>query len=424
MGQIMVLVLQGIGLLIVSVVVLQIMLLLVSSWRQLVHKQSQRRLAIELLSHRVAAAKALRLERERTQLSWDGYRKFVLSQKVPEAKDICSFYLKPNDGKPLPPFQPGQYLTFKLNIPGLAKPLIRCYSLSDSPNHPDYYRVSIKKLPPPPGKPDLSPGKCSTFFHEQLKEGDILDVKAPSGKFFLDVTRGAPIVLIGGGVGLTPVLSMLNTLTASGSPGEVWFFYGIRNGVEHMMKDHLTRLNLEFASLHLHVCYSNPAAEDVLGRDYHHGGRVDLTLLKSLLPSNNYEFYICGPPAMMGAITNDLKAWGVPDDKVFFESFGPATVKKAAPAAAVSVPSTGVMVTFAKGNKTCLWDPNAGSLLEFAEANGVAIDSGCRAGNCGTCITAIKSGDVTYMTPPGEMPESGSCLTCISVPKTSLTLDA
>ena len=129
----MVLVLQGIGLLIVSVVVLQIMLLLVSSWRHLVHKQSQRRLAIELLSHRVAAAKALRLERERTQLSWDGYRKFVLSQKVPEAKDICSFYLKPNDGKSLPPFQPGQYLTFKLNIPGLAKPLIRCYSLSDSP---------------------------------------------------------------------------------------------------------------------------------------------------------------------------------------------------------------------------------------------------------------------------------------------------
>ena len=296
--------------------------------------------------------------------------------------------------------------------------------MSDSPNHPDYYRVSIKKILPPPDKRDLPPGKGSTFFHDHLKEGDILDVKAPSGKFFLDVTRGAPIVLIGGGIGLTPVLSMLNTLAASGSPVEVWFFYGIRNGLEHMMKDHLTRLKLELASLHLHVCYSNPSSADVLGRDYHHGGHVDLKLLKSLLPSNNYEFYICGPPEMMGAITNDLKEWGVPDDKVFFESFGPATVKKTAPAAAISAPSTDVMVTFVKGDKTYPWDPNAGSLLEFAEANGVAMDSGCRAGNCGTCITVVKSGEVNYMTKPGEMPESGSCLTCISVPKTSLTLDA
>ena len=303
------LVLQGFGLLIVSAVVLQILLLLVSSWRQLVHKQTQRRLAIEWSSHRVAAAKA-RIEREQTQLSWAGYRKFVLSQKTPEAKSICSFYLKPNDGKSLPPFQPGQYLTFKLNIPGLSKPLIRCYSLSDSPNHPDYYRVSIKKLQPPPDSPDLPPGKGSTFFHDHLKEGDIIDVKAPSGKFFLDLTRGAPMVLIGGGIGLTPVLSMLNTLNASGSPVEVWFFYGIRDGSEHMMKDHLTRVNLEFPSLNFHVCYSSPAKEDVLGRDYHHRGYVDLKLLKSQLPSNNYEFYICGPPGMMGAITNDLKEWG------------------------------------------------------------------------------------------------------------------
>lgn len=421
MPEIMVLVLQSIGLLIVAVVVLRVILLLVSSWRQLVHKQRQHRLAIELGSHRVEASKS-RLEREQIRL-WDGYRKFVLSKKASEAKDICSFYLAPNDGKSLPPFKPGQYLTFKLNLPGLSKPLIRCYSLSDSPNHTAYYRVSVKKLLPPPDRRDLSPGKVSTFFHDHLQEGDILDVKAPSGKFFLDVTRGVPVVLIGGGVGLTPVLSMLNSLTANGSPGEVWFFYGVRNGVEHMMKDHLTQLNLEFDSLHLHVCYSAPGEEDVLGRDYHHKGHVDLNLFKSLLPSNNYEFYICGPPEMMGAITHDLKSWGVPDNKVFFESFGPATVKKAVPEAA-AVSSTGVMVTFGKGDKTCPWDPNSGSLLEFAEANGVNIDSGCRAGNCGTCLTAVKSGEVTYLSPPGSTPESGSCLPCISVPKTSLSLDA
>ena len=417
------LVLQSFGILLVSAVLFRISLLLVSAWRQSVYKEHQHQLALELLRHRVRAAKALRLERERTELSWDGYRKFVLQRKILEANNICSFYLAPHDRKPLPPFKPGQYLTFKLNIPSLNKPLIRCYSLSDSPDHRDYYRVSIKKIPPPPDRPDVLPGVGSAFFHDQLGEGDILDVKAPTGKFFLDLTKGVPVVLIAGGIGITPMLSMLNSITPSGSKREIWFFYGIRDGNERIMNEHLARLNRDLDNLHLQVCYSQPTDENVLGRDYDHAGYVSVNLLRRLLPSSNYEFYICGPPAMMGSVTQDLKAWGVPDDKVFFESFGPATVKKAAPAAAAATPP-GIKVTFAKCGRSCVWDPKVGSLLEFAEENGVTLDFGCRAGNCGTCITAIKSGEVTYVTMPGEMPQAGSCLTCISVPKTDVTLDA
>ena len=311
----------------------------------------------------------------------------------------------------------------RLNIPGLNKPLVRCYSLSQSPNHRDYYRVSIKKIPPPPDRPELLPGSASTFFHDQFGEGDILDVKAPTGKFFLDLTKGVPVVLIAGGIGITPMLSMLNSITQSGSKREIWFFYGIRDGNERIMNEHLARLNRDLDNLHLQVCYSQPTDENVLGRDYDHAGYVSVNLLRRLLPSSNYEFYICGPPAMMGSVTQDLKAWGVPDDKVFFESFGPATVKKAAPAAAAATPP-GIKVTFAKCGRSCVWDPKVGSLLEFAEEKGVTLDFGCRAGNCGTCITAIKSGEVTYVTMPGEMPQAGSCLTCISVPKTDVTLDA
>ena len=415
--------LYSVGIVLVSAVLLRISLLLVSAWRQSVYKEHQRQLALELLRHRVRAAKALRVERERTELSWDGYRKFVLQRKIQQAHNICSFYLVPHDRKPLPPFKPGQYLTFKLNIPGLNKPLVRCYSLSQSPNHRDYYRVSIKKILPPPDRPEVLPGSASTFFHDQLREGDILDVKAPSGKFFLDLTKEVPVVLIAGGIGITPLLSMLNSITEGGSKREVWFFYGVRSGNQHFMKEHLAQLNREFDNLHLQVCYSQPTDKEVLGRDYDHAGYVSVNLLRRLLPSSNYEFYICSPPHMMGSVTRDLKAWGVPDDKIFFEFFGPATVKETAPPAAAASPP-GIKVTFAKCGKSCVWNPKVGSLLEFAEENGVTLDFGCRAGNCGTCLTAIKSGEVTYMTMPGEMPEAGSCLTCISVPKSDLTLDA
>jgi len=336
---------------------------------------------------------------------------------------LHSFYLKPHDGKPLPPFHPGQFLTFQLKIPDQPKPVIRCYSLSDSPNYPDRYRVSIKKVLPPRDAADAPPGLSSTFFNDGLREGDILDVKAPSGHFYLDTDKDSAVVLIGGGIGITPVLSMLNTICESGSKREAWFFLGVRNSSDQIMKDHLEHLNLEHDNVHLHVCYSNPGDGDVEGRDYQHEGRVGLDLFKQVLPSNSYEFYICGPPPMMDSVTTGLKDWGVPDGQVNFEAFGPATVKKKRPQAEAST-AAAVEVVFARTGKTLKWDPAAESLLDFAEDNGVIIDSGCRAGNCGTCITAIKSGEVTYINEPGEPPEAGSCLTCIAMPTANLTLDA
>lgn len=381
--------------------------------------------------------KQRRFERERNELSWNGYRKFEIARRVEEVKDIMSFYLVPHDRKALPPYLPGQYLTFRLLIPDSvkypggqrreAKPVIRCYSLSDSPNHPDHYRVTVKKVGPPPGKPEVSPGLVSGFFHECLTEGRIVDVKAPAGQFSLDIARQTPIVLIAGGIGITPVLSMLNAVAEAHYNREAWFFYGVRNRAEHIMKDELERMVRENENIHLEVCYSDPLDGEVQGRDYRHAERVSVSLLKRLLPSSNYEFYICGPPPMMNQITQELAAWGVPQDRIFFEAFGPATVKKLAPAeppAAEAGIAASYQVSFARSGKTCSWKPGTASLLEFAEANGVAIDFGCRAGNCGTCITAIKSGEISYLVDHGAKPEAGSCLACISVPKTDLVLDA
>lgn len=371
-----------------------------------------------------------RAERDRAELSWNGFRKFYIDRKVPETKDVCSFYLRPHDAKALPPFLPGQYLTFQLKIPGQPKPVIRCYSLSDSPTALDYYRVTIKRLAPPPKNPDAPPGLSSNYFHQQLNEGDILDVKAPGGHFYLDQSTDKPVVLIGGGVGLTPVLSMLNTIVRSGSRRETWFFYGVTNRNDHAMYDHLNEIRRTCDNVRVVVCYSHPSADCVEGRDYDHAGFVGIDLFKKLLPSNNYEFYICGPPPMMDSITNALSAWGVPDESVKFEAFGPATVKRnktseqVRDAAAAASGSEGIEIVFARSSRTVRWTPAGGSILEIAERNGISLDFGCRAGNCGTCVTAVKEGEISYLTEPGAKPDAGSCLTCIAMPKCRLVLDS
>jgi hypothetical protein len=414
-----------VGWTLIGLVSLQVTVTLLSSLRRALHEEKQRRFSRARLELQIKAAQATLRDAEQTKLLWSGWRKFEVARKVCECEDVCSFYLRPHDRKPLPEFQPGQYLTFQLNIPGRDKPVIRCYSLSDSPYHPDYYRVTIKKATPPPDKPDAPAGIASSFFCDQVKEGDILDLKAPSGKFCIDLTKSGPVVLIGGGVGMTPMLSMANAILESGSKREVWFFFGVRNRSEQIQKEHLEKLAAKHENFHLQVCFSRPGPDDQMGRDYQHAGRVTTDLLKSVLPSSNYDFFICGPGPMMNDLTDGLKAWGVPKENIFFESFGPATVKKvAAPVAATAASEPAIEINFSRSAKLCRWRPQDGSVLEVAEQNGITIASGCRTGSCGTCLVAIKSGAVEYLTKTEAVPEEGSCLTCICRPKGNLVLDA
>jgi len=389
-------------------------------------ERTQHRVALEKLRAQLHETRLRCREIEQAQLGWNGIRKFTVAKKFSECDDVCAFYLKPHDGRPLPAFKPGQYLTFQLDLPGRDKPLVRCYSLSDGPHQKDYYRVTIKKEKSPADKPDVPPGASSSYFCDVVKEGDILNAKAPAGHFCLDMAKSNPIVLIAGGVGITPMLSMANAIAASGSKREAWFFFGVRNRREHIHKSELEKLAAENENIHLHVCYSKPGEKDVKGKDYHHEGRVDIELLKTLLPSNNFEYYLCGSGAFMKSLTDGLEAWGVPDKDVFFEAFGPATVKKkvATPTPEETVHLAKINVTFARANKTVRWEPSAGNLLEFAAAQGVKIDSGCCAGSCGSCVVAIKSGAVDYLKKPDAEPETGSCLACICRPKNDLVLDA
>ncbi|MBU1424533.1 MAG: 2Fe-2S iron-sulfur cluster binding domain-containing protein [Gammaproteobacteria bacterium] len=366
-------------------------------------------------------------EAESAVAAWKGFRTFLVERKVAEdaAESVCSFYLQPEDGQALPAFLPGQFLTFQLEIPkaeGGSEHILRCYSLSDAPR-PDSYRVSIKRALAPAGSA-VAPGRSSNFFHDQVAIGSRLQVRAPSGHFHID-RSDAPVVLIGGGIGITPMLSMLNWCLAEQPGREVWLFYGVRHGRELVMKSHLETLAAAHPNFHLRLCFSAPLSDDIAGRDYHHRGRIDVQLLRMQLPLKPYHYYICGPTPLMESLVPALEDWGVPDAHIHFEAFGPASIKRrqlAAPAVAAATEND-IVVTFAKSGKQLSWLPASGSLLEFAESNGITVESGCRAGGCGSCQTTIRAGEVSYRQEPEFDPEPGNCLLCVSIPKTSVTLE-
>lgn len=414
------------GLLLLAVLGFQSFLGLCLGLRRLTLSREHSRATRERLALEIKTAMARCKQAEEQHLQWQGHRKFRVARKEMECENVCSFYLAPHDRKPLPPFKPGQYLTFQLAIPGQEKPVVRCYSLSDSPGRGDLYRVTIKKIVPLPDQPDGKPGLASSFFHDHVNEGDLLNVKAPSGHFFLDLGQERPVVLVGGGVGATPVLSMMNAIVESGSSREVHCFLGFRDGREHFQKQHVERLASEHPNFHLHVCYSRPGAADRKGVDYEFDERVTVALLKRVLPSSNYDYFLCGPAAMMQSLAEGLEAWGVPSQSVFYEAFGPATVKKKAVAEPLSAdtPAASLQITFSKSGKSAAWTPGCGSILELAEAHGVRMDSGCRAGNCGSCMVAVKSGAFEHMIPGVAATEAGSCLACVARPKSDLVVDA
>ena len=369
--------------------------------------------------------------------SWPGWREFrVVRREVEDtAKTQCSFYLEPVDGAPLTPFKPGQYLTFSIQVAdslsgdhGTGRTITRCYSLSDC-QRPTGYRVTIKRVVPPAGRPELPPGASSGHFHDRVEEGDILKVKAPSGQFFIDPDPAVPAVLIAGGIGITPMMSMLRWCLAEQPQRTVHLYYGLRHSGEHAFKQLLEHLAETHPKFHLNVVYSKPSRGDVHGRDYQHAGHVSVELLRRSLPHGRHRFYVCGPPPMMASLIPALRAWGVRSEDIHFEAFGPASMPPPQSALApLDEARTGVFapldVRFHRAGRTLVWDGQDANLLDFAEQHGVEVDSGCRSGSCGSCETQLISGTVRYVQEPDHLIRPGFCLLCVGTPVSALVLGA
>lgn len=368
--------------------------------------------------------------------AWSGWRDFRVVRREFEdvAQTQCSFHLQPVDGAPLRPFPPGQYLTFSLKVPGDVagvagaavgdRTITRCYSLSDRPD-PKGYRITIKRMPPPAAQPDLPPGVSSGHFHDRVHEGDVLQVKAPSGHFFIDPDASVPAVLIAGGIGITPMLSMLRWCVDEQPERLVHLYYGVRSSGDHAFKSMLEALAAAHPAFKLNVVYGSPGPDDVLGRDYQHAGYVDLALLRRTLPHGRHQFYVCGPPPMMQSLVPALREWGVQADDIHFEAFGPASVRPTGPVSnePAVANSASLAVRFSRSGRTLTWDGQDANLLDFAERHGLAVDSGCRSGSCGTCQTGVLSGVVTYADRPDHDLPKGQCLLCVGKPQSALVLD-
>ena len=388
-------------------------------------------LHIPALAHGWKGSFAERLAKAETSTEGrKGLRSFVVERMEPESETITSYYLVPEDAAPLPGFLPGQFLTLELDIPGQPRPVLRTYSLSDSPN-PESYRLSIKRETAPADEPGLPAGLSSNHFHDRVEVGTTLHVGAPRGKFHLDPDSERAVVLLSGGVGLTPMISMFNTIVQSDAPRPVWFVHGTRNGREHAMGAHVRRLARENENIHVHIRYSQPHPDDAEGRDYDSRGRVDMALLKQVLPFDDYDFFLCGPTPFMRSLYCGLLSLGMSESRIHYEFFGPGSMltEETKPAGPVAAPTAevelagGTQVTFARSGVTASWDLACESILDLAERHGLNLAYSCRSGICHTCMWELTEGEVEYLDEPLDPPDPGHVLICCATPKTNLVLE-
>lgn len=390
-------------------------------------------IAIRKRQHREAATLSAGSDAITTPATgaWPGWREFRVEGDGYEdrARSQRTLIMRPLDGLPLPDFAPGQYLTFSIDIPISAidtkRTIVRCYSLSGQPDAQSY-RITVKRMPAPPSRLDLPQGTASSFLHDTVRIGDILKVRAPAGQFVLDRSSDTPAVFIAGGIGVTPMISMISWLLAHQPARRLYLFYGVRNSADHAFKALLEEFARSHPAFALHVLYGAPEPDDIEGRDYQHVGFVDVALLKRVLPHGSHQFYVCGPPAMMAALVPPLADWGVPERDIHFESFGPASSGFVRPVAdAQAVPRTEAFdIQFRRSRRTIAWTGDDASLLDFAERRGISVESGCRTGSCGACETQLVSGDVRYASKPDFDMAAGACLLCVSLPVSNLVLEA
>ncbi|MFK0177775.1 molybdopterin-dependent oxidoreductase [Streptomyces xanthochromogenes] len=346
---------------------------------------------------------------------WDGTRPFVVSALGTAGPGVRTVRLAAADGGVLPDFRPGQHLTVRAeNADGTPQPPARgrSYSLIGAAIDPDRrsYDLAVRRVPD---------GAFSGYVHEDLKVGDRLHLARPGGTFVIPTHTDAPVVLVAGGIGITPFLGYLETLaTRGGTVPEVVLHYGNANSTDHPFRDRIHELALQLPQLTVVNHYAAPAPDDVLGRTHDREGFMTPESFADDLIARRARFYLCGPAPMLDSLTAGLRARGVPAFEIFSERFRAAAREVALPDDAAFT------VTFARSDRTVRWTKESGTLLTTAESAGLTLPSGCRVGQCESCACPVLSGNAAHLVAPDEGLPGTSVLTCQSVPTSDLVLDA
>jgi ferredoxin-NADP reductase/MOSC domain-containing protein YiiM/ferredoxin len=352
--------------------------------------------------------------------AWPGFRPLRVSRIERESASVVSLTLVPTDGRPLVAAQPGQFVILRMQPEHKSPVLLRNYSLSDLPST-DHYRVSIKL--------EVN-GAASTYLHNQVRVGDLLDAAAPRGNFTLQ-PGDKRVVLLSAGVGATPVLAMLHSLAAEVSQREVWWLFGARNGEDHPFAEESGNLVKALPRGKSFIAYSRPGPRDRPGVDFDASGRITVEALKKLDVPRDADFYLCGPAAFLRDLNDGLKAWGVSHDRVHTEIFGPGKPitpgvvdrPHAAPHPPEGAVGSGPRVSFVRSGLNVCWNAKFSSILDLAEACDVPVRWSCRTGVCHTCESGLISGNVDYQPEPLEPPAQGNVLICCCQPKGDMVID-
>ncbi|KAF7197835.1 Flavohemoprotein [Pseudocercospora fuligena] len=258
---------------------------------------------------------------------WTDWRDFTISDKVKESSEITSIYLKPVDGQKLPEYLPGQYISLLTDVPSFGYQQSRQYSLSDAPRT-DQYRISVKREAAL--TPEDRAGWISNILHSDKKIGDIVQLSHPAGDFFYnpETDSEAPIVLLSAGVGITPMISILNTLTSRKSNQPISFIHGARNTSVQAFGSHVRNLAAKNENVKAIFFVKNLSERDVVDRDYTHVGRLTLGKVSHAnrqdlwLDDNRTKYFVCGPEGFMADVARGLKELGVDDSRIKLEVFG------------------------------------------------------------------------------------------------------
>ncbi|WP_088008602.1 NO-inducible flavohemoprotein [Indiicoccus explosivorum] len=243
---------------------------------------------------------------EEKENGWKFFKDFTVARKVKESDIITSFYLKPADGLDVPEYKAGQYISVRLNIPGQEYTHIRQYSLSQA-SRPDEFRISVKR------EADNDPnGVVSVHLHESVNEGDTIEVSAPAGEFVLDESKTTPVAFISGGVGITPMMSMFETVATKTPDRPTVFLHGARNEAIAAFQDDVSRLADGMPNVMYQAFYSDQP-----------NGFITRDVLERLIEADS-DIYVCGPVPFMEAMIRELQAIGFGEEQIHYEFFGPS----------------------------------------------------------------------------------------------------
>ena len=335
----------------------------------------------------------------------------------PETPGVKTFRLAMPDGSPLPfAYEPGQFATLTLHPEGHADGIKRSYTIASSPSQRDYLELTIKREPQ---------GLCSRFMHDVVNVGDALQVKTPLGRFYFNGTTADRVVLMAGGVGITPMMSALRYLTAHCWPGDIHLLFCVKTPDDIIFHEEIERITAQFDNVQTHISVTQPGDTGWAGPT----GRLTAEVIRSVVPDiARYPVHICGPQAMMDASKAALLSLGVPETEIKTEAFG-TDAKRALASAPPPVPSAEAAtfdVRFTRSEKSAAITANQ-TVLDAADAVGVSIDQSCLAGTCGTCIVKLASGEVEMAIEDALEPQekaAGYILACQAKPKTNVSVDA